>query len=101
MNRIAYLDLDIIPLAGHPDIRLPEFAKQKQRMSSLLPQGQPKGIFSTTLLDCFVHIPRHTVEPVRRTGPVNALMGPLMIIVRNPVIEPLTRIGKGGKDGIG
>jgi len=101
MNRIPYLDLDIIPLAHHPDIRLPQFAKKKQRRSSLLPQGQPKGILRATLLDGFLNIPRHTVEPVRWTRSPNALMGPLMIIIGNPVIQPLRCIGKGGKNGIG
>jgi hypothetical protein len=63
-------------------------------MSSLLPQGQPKGIPSTTLLDGFLHIPRHTVEPVRRAGPVNALMGPLMIIEAHNPVPPNTKFAK-------
>jgi hypothetical protein len=41
VDRIAQLHLDVISLACDPDVRLPEFAKQEQRMSSLLAKGQP------------------------------------------------------------
>jgi len=41
VHSIAQLHLDVISLACDPDVRLPEFAKQEQGMSSLLAQSQP------------------------------------------------------------
>ena len=97
---VTQLDLDIITLAGHPDIRFSELTKKKQRMSRLLTQGKTKGAVLAALFDSFVHIAGKPVKSVCRTGAVNALMGPLMIVVGNPVAESLTGIGKGNKQGI-
>ena len=100
MNRIPQLYLDIIALAGHPYIRLSQFTKKEQRMSSLLSQSQTQCVVLTALLECFLYVSGNTVKSVRRTGTVYTLMGTLMIIVGNPVVESLAGIGKGGKKSI-
>jgi hypothetical protein len=100
MDSITHLNFNIITFAGYPDISLSQFTKQIQGMSSLLPQGQAKRILLTTLFYRFLNISCQTVKTVCWTSSVNTLVGALMIIVGDPMAEPLTGIGKGGKDGI-
>jgi hypothetical protein len=101
VDRIAQLHLDVISLACDPDIRLPEFAKKEQGMSSLLTQGEPECVLLAALFERLLYVPGDPVEPIGRTGSGNALMRPLMIVIADPMGQPLTGIGKGGKQRIG
>jgi hypothetical protein len=100
VDRIAQLHLDVLSLARDPDVGLPEFAKKKQGMSSLLAQGQPERVLLTALFECLLHVSSDPVEPVCRTGPSNALVRPLVIVIGNPMGQPLAGIGKGSEKGI-
>jgi hypothetical protein len=59
-----------------------------------LPKGQTKRILITALPDCLFHILGQAVEPIGRRRPVDPLMRALMIIIADPMIDPLTRVGK-------
>jgi hypothetical protein len=56
VDHIAQLHLDVVTLARYPYIRLSKFAKEIQRMSSLLAKGKPQSVLSASLLDRFFHI---------------------------------------------
>ncbi|MCK9502132.1 MAG: hypothetical protein M0Q52_09875 [Lascolabacillus sp.] len=100
MNRIAHLDLNVVTFAGYPDIRLSQFTKKEQGMSSLLSQGEAQRILPAALIDRFLNVAGQPVKPVGRTGSVDALVGTLMVIVGDPVTQALTGIGKGSENGI-
>jgi hypothetical protein len=54
-------------------------------------------VLLASLLDRFFHVSRHPVETIRRCSSAYALMGSLVIVIVNPVVQPLTRIRKGCK----
>ena len=94
MNLIPQSDLDVLALADNPDIGLAQFTKKIQRRSSLLAQRQLKRVLLAALLDRLFHIRRNPVKPVRRAGPVNPLVGPLVVVIADPVVKTLAGIGE-------
>jgi hypothetical protein len=94
---IAQFDLDVLAFSDDPDIGFAQFTKKVQRRSSLLTKGQLQGVFPASLSERFLHIIGHAIESVCGTKPVYALVGPLVVVIADPVIEPLGCIGKGGK----
>ena len=89
MHLIPQFDLDVLAFTGYPYICLAKFTKKVQRRSSLLAKGQLQGVFPASLLERFLHIVGHAIEAVGRTKPVYALVGTLVVIIPDPVIEPL------------
>jgi hypothetical protein len=94
---IPQTDFDLFPLAHYPDVRIPQLAQKIQGRLCLLAQGQPQRVLLTPLTGGFLDVRGQTVEPVRRAGSLNALMRPLVIIVRHPVGNPLAGIRKRSK----
>jgi hypothetical protein len=86
---ISQFDLDVLAFTGDPYIRLPKLTKKVQRRSSLLAKGQLKGVVLASLLERFLHVIGHPIEAVRRTKPVYALVGTLVVVIADPVIESL------------
>jgi hypothetical protein len=97
---ISQFDLDILPFTDNPDIGLTQFTKKVQRRSSLLTEGQLKGIVPASLPERFGHVVSYPIEAVRGTKTVYALVGALVVVIADPVIESLACVGKGGKVSI-
>ncbi len=89
MHIIPQFDLDLLAFTGYPYIRLAKFTKKVQRRSSLLAECQLQGVFPASLLERFLHIVGHAIEAVRWTKPLYALVGTLVVVIADPVIEPL------------
>jgi hypothetical protein len=86
---IPQFDLDVLPFTGYPYICCAEFTKKVQRRSSLLAKCQLQSVFPASLLERFLHIVGHAIEAVGRTKPLYALVGTLVVVIADPVIEPL------------
>jgi Na+-transporting NADH:ubiquinone oxidoreductase subunit NqrA len=84
-----HFDLDVLAFTGEPYICLAKFTKKVQRRSSLLTKGQLQGVFPASLPERFLHVIGHPIEAVGRTKTVYALVGTLVVIVSDPVIQPL------------
>jgi hypothetical protein len=97
---ISQFDLDILPFAGDPHICFTKLTKKVQRRSSLLAKGQLQGVFPASLPERFLHVLCHAIEAVSGTKTVYALVGTLVVVIADPVIEPLGGIGKGGEVGL-
>ena len=89
MHTIPQFDLDVLPFTGYPYICCAEFTKKVQRRSSLLAKGQLQGVFPASLFEGLLHIVGHSIESVGRAKPLYALMGALVVVVPDPVIQPL------------
>jgi hypothetical protein len=89
MHIIAQPDLDVLAFAGDPYIRFAKSTKKVQRGSSLLANGQLEGVFPAPLPESFLHIVGHAIEAISRTKTVYALVRTLVVVVPDPVIEPL------------
>ena len=89
MHIISQFDLYVFSFSDDPYICLAKFTKKVQRRSSLLPKGQLKGVFPASLLERFLHIVGHSIEAVGGTKPLYALVGTLVVVIADPVIEPL------------
>ena len=100
MHIISQFDLDVPSFAGDPYIRLAKLTKKVQRGSSLLAKGQLQGVVPASLPKRFLHVIGHPIEAISRTKPVYALVGTLMVIVTDPVIQPLRGVGKRGEVGV-
>jgi len=48
-----------------------------------------QSVFPASLLERFLHIVGHAIEAVGWTKPLYALVGTLVVVVADPVIEPL------------
>lgn len=97
MNLVPQLHLDVLAFTGYPNVSLTKFTKKIHGRSSLLAQGELKGILLAALFYGFFNVIGHTVKTVCRAEPVYPLVGPLVVVIADPVIEPLASIGKGGK----
>jgi hypothetical protein len=86
---ISQPDLDVLPFAGDPYIRFAKFTKKIQRGASLLAKGQLKRIVPASLPEGFLHVIGHAIETVGRTEPFYALVGTLVVVISDPVIQPL------------
>jgi hypothetical protein len=100
MDRVSQLDFDILSLAGNPYISITKFTEKIQGRAGLLTQSKLKSVLRATLFDGFFYIVAYTVKAIRRTGPVYTLMRALMIVVADPVIEPLPGVRKRGEQRI-
>ena len=89
MHIIPQFDLDVLSFTGYPYIRLTKFTKKVQRRSSLLAKGQLQGVFPASLPERFLHVVGHAIEAVSGTKTVYALVGTLVVVIADPVIEPL------------
>lgn len=89
MHIIPQPDLDVLAFTGYPHICLSKFTKKVQRRSSLLAKRQLQGVLFASLPERFFHIVGHAVEAVGGTKPVYPLVGTLVVVVADPVIEPL------------
>jgi hypothetical protein len=94
VHRLAQLHLDIIALAGNPHVGVTEFTKKEQGRSSLLAKSQLESVLLTALPESFIHVIGHSVKTVRRAGPVYPLVRALVVVVTDPVIEPLAGVGE-------
>jgi hypothetical protein len=94
---IAQFDLDVLAFTGYPYICLAKFTKKVQRRSSLLAKRQLQGVFPASLLERFRHVVGDTIEAVGGAKTVYALVGTLMVVIADPVIEPLGGVGKGSE----
>jgi hypothetical protein len=92
VHRVAELHLDVVSLAGHPHVGLPELAQQKQRRPRLLPQRHPQRVVLTPLPHRLLHVVRHPVETVRGARPFDPSVRALMIVIAHPVSDPLARV---------
>jgi hypothetical protein len=86
---ISQFDLDVLPFAGDPYIRLPKLTKKVKRRSRLLAKGQLQGVSPASLPERFLHVVGNAIEAVGRAKPVYALMGTLVVVIPDPVIQPL------------
>jgi hypothetical protein len=59
-----------------------------------------QGVFPASLLKGFLHIVGRSIEAVGGTKPFYALVGPLVVVIADPVIESLGGVGKGSKVGV-
>jgi hypothetical protein len=89
MHIISQFDFDVFPPTSDPYIGLAKFTKKVQRGSSLLAKGQLKRIVPASLPEGFLHVIGHAIESVSGTKPVYALVGTLVVVISDPVIEPL------------
>ena len=94
MDRIPDLHFDIFAFTNHSHIHTAQLSQQVKRRLRLLAKGQAQGVVFTALLDGLLYITRYAVEPIRRSGPVDPLMRPLVIVIVDPVIEALAGIGE-------
>jgi hypothetical protein len=97
MHILPQLHLDILTLAGYPYVRLTKFTKKIQRRSSLLAQGELQGVFLAALTDSLFNVTGNAVKSVGREEPIYSLVRALVVVIADPVIEPLAGIGKGSK----
>jgi hypothetical protein len=86
---IPQFDLNVFAFSNDPYICLAKFTKKVQRRSSLLAKGQLKGVFPASLPEGFLHIVGHAIEAVGGTKPLYALVGTLVVVIADPVIESL------------
>jgi len=100
LARLAQLKLKLVAFASDPHVGLTQFAKQVQRRSSLLPQGHAQGVLLPAVLDGLLDLVGHAIEPVSRELPVDALVRPLVVVVGDPVVEPLAGIGERGEHSL-
>ena len=94
MDRIPHLHFDIFAFTNHPHIHTAQLSQQVKRRLRLLAKGQAQGVVLTALLEGLLHVFGHAVEPVGRSGTVDPLVRPLVIIIVDPVIEALAGIGE-------
>jgi hypothetical protein len=94
---VSQRDLDRLALPHDAHVGPPQFTKKVEGRLGFLPQGQLEGIGPASLLKGFLHVSRHAVEPVRRALAVDPLVGPLVVVVPDPVIQPLPRVGERGE----
>jgi hypothetical protein len=97
---ITQSHLDIIPLAGDPNIGCSELAQKIKGWLGLLAQRKPERILLASLPGGLLDIGGQPVEPVCRTGSVKALMRSLVIVIGDPVAQSLAGVRKGGKKGL-
>jgi hypothetical protein len=95
---VPQLDLDGFPFAHDAHVGPPQFTKKIQGRLRLLAQGQLEGVLPTPVFQRLVHIPGHAVKPLRRTLPFDPLVGPLVVVIPDPMVEALAGVGKRGKD---
>jgi hypothetical protein len=100
VHLVAQFDLDRLSRPHDAHVGPPQFTKKVQRGPGLLSQGELEGVGLTPLPEGFFHVPGHAVKPVRRTEAVDSLVGPLVIVIADPVIEPLARVGERGEDRV-
>jgi hypothetical protein len=86
---IAQFDLDVLAFTGDPYIRFAKLTKKVQWRSSLLAKGQLQGVFPASLPERFLHVIGHPIEAISRTKPLYTLVGTLVVVIPDPVIEPL------------
>jgi hypothetical protein len=48
-----------------------------------------QGVLLASLLERFLHVVGHAIEAVGGTKPLYALVGTLVVVIADPVIEPL------------
>jgi len=101
MHRVPQLDLDVLSPASNPDISITQFSQKIQGRPGLLAQSNLKGVLRTTLTNRFFHVTGHSVKSIRRTSAVYALVRTLMIVIADPVIEPLACVRKRSEHRIG
>ena len=75
-------------------------SQEIERRLRLLTQRQTQRVLLTALPYRLLHILGQPIEPVSRSRPVDPLMRTLMIIIADPVIDPLTRIGERREHGL-
>lgn len=73
-------------MQGH--LLVPDLAHQKYRFSGLLPQGQVQLIAAHGLLKGLPHLGFHPEKPVGRHHPIDALMGPEVVVVSDEMSQP-------------
>ena len=100
MHVLPQFNLDGFPLPHNAHVGGPQFTKKVQRGARLLPQGELEGIGLAPLFQGLLHVPGHAVKAVRRTEAVDPLVGPLVVVIADPVVEALPGVGKRGEDGI-
>jgi hypothetical protein len=100
VHRVSQLDFDILSLAGNPYISITKFTEKIQGRAGLLPQSKLKSVLRATLTNRFFYIITYSVKAIRRISSIYTLMRTLMIVIADPVIEPLAGVCKRGKQRI-
>jgi hypothetical protein len=96
---IPQLHFYVFPFARDPHIRTAQLTQKIKGWFRLLAQRKPQCVLFASLPGGFFDVLGQPVEPVRRTGARDALMRPLVVVIGNPVSQPLACVRKGGKKG--
>jgi len=91
---LADLDLDILALADDANICPTELTQQIQRPLRFPAQGQATAVLMAALLRRLLDVLGHTIEAVSGTRTIDPLVGTLVVVVADPVIQPLTGVGE-------
>jgi uncharacterized membrane protein YvlD (DUF360 family) len=59
-----------------------------------LAQSEPEGVVVTALADRLFYVIRYSIEAIRWARSSNALMNALVVVVRNPMVQPLSSVGE-------
>ena len=97
-DAVADAYLDVLPLTSHPQIGPAQLPQEEKRGLGLLPQGDAQGVVLTALSHGLLDVGGQTVETVRRARTVDALVGALVVVELDPVVQAHRRIGEGGED---
>jgi hypothetical protein len=97
VDRIPQLHFNVFPFARDPHIRTAQLSQKIKGWLRLLTQRKPQCVLFASLPRGFLDVLGQPVEPVCRTGAPDALMRPLMVVIGNPVSQPLACIRKGSK----
>ena len=100
MDCIAQLNLYIIPFAGNTNIRFTQPTQEIKGRLRILAQSQPQRILLAALPGGFFDIVGQAVEAIGWAPTSYALMRALVVVIGNPVSNPLTGVRKGGEKSI-
>ena len=99
MDRISELHFYVFPFARDPNIGAAQLAQKIKRRLRLLAQGKPQCVLLASLPCGLLDVLGQAVEPVRGTGTADTLMRSLVVVVGDPMSNPLACVRKGGKKG--
>jgi hypothetical protein len=98
LDAVADADLDVFAFAGHAQVGPADLTEEKERRLRLLPKGETQRVVLAALPYSLLDVGGQAVEAVPRARTVDALVGPLVIVVVDPVLKTLDRISEGGED---
>jgi hypothetical protein len=99
VDRISEFHFNVFSFACNPHIRTAQLAQKIKRWLRLLAQRKPQRVILASLPGGFLDVLGQPVKPVRGAAASDTLMRPLVIVIGNPISQPLACVCKGGKDG--